>query len=245
MLRAVIFDLWGTLIEDDPVSGAARRRDRIAMASAALAGLGRAYDDAHIERAFDAAGDELSRVHSEGLDLSTEGRTVLYLRHVDEALPDRLSDDAWRAMHEAILTPALRHRPKLIPGARAALDAVRDLGLPCGLISNAGITPGFVLREILNGFGLLDALDHPIFSDEVEISKPSAAIFEQALERFGIEPGEAAFVGDQPVLDVLGPMSAGLWSVQVGQIAQEGIEPHARVASVAEVVPALRSLGLV
>lgn len=245
MLRAVIFDLWGTLIEEDAASNAARRLERVAMASAALRQRGHAYDDAHIEQAFDAAGGALSRVHADGLDLSTEGRTVLYIRHIDEALPDRLDDDGWRAMHEAILTSARRHPPKVMPGARDALDAVRDLGLPCGLISNAGITPGFVLREVLDRFGLLDALDHPIFSDEVELSKPSAAIFEQALERFGIEPHEAAFVGDQPVLDVLGPMNAGLWSVQVGDIAQDGIEPHARVPSVADVVPALRSLGLV
>lgn len=244
MLRAVIFDLWGTLIDDDAESNEVRRLERVAMASSALAGLGMPYDEAHIEQAFHAAGRELSRVHSEGLDLSTEGRTVLYLRHIDDALPDRLDDAGWRTMHEAVLTAARRHPPALLPDSRAGLDAVRELGLSCGLISNAGITPGFVLREVLDGYGLLDALDHPIFSDEVELAKPTTEIFEQALERFGIDPHEAAFVGDQPVLDVLGPMSAGLWSVQVGDIAQEGIEPHARVASVAGVVPALRSLGL-
>jgi putative hydrolase of the HAD superfamily len=116
--------------------------------------------------------------------------------------------------------------------------------MPTGLISNAGITPGFVLRRIMDGHGLLEHIDHAVFSDEVELSKPSAAIFERALDAFGVEPAEAAFVGDQPVLDVLGPLNAGLWSIQIGALSEDGIEPHARIASHGELLPALRGLGL-
>ena len=244
MIRAVIFDLWGTLIIESE-STEERRVLRAAMAAEALRDAGEDYAEDVIGEAFERAGQALSRVHAEGLDLSAEGRTALYLRTLDETLPDRLDEDAWRRLHTAILTPALHVPPTPLPGARKALDDVKALGLPAGLISNTGITPGFVLRELLDRFGLLDALDRPVFSDEVEMSKPSAAIFEHALDLFGLEPQEAAFVGDQPILDVLGPMNAGLWSVQVGDIAEDGIVPHARVASVEHVVGALRELGLV
>ena len=244
-IRAVLFDLWGTLIIDDPVSAALRENMRIDQSRDALAARGFNYERADIVAAFLAGGTELARIHDDERDLSTHGRTVLYLRHLDEALGDALDDDAWGALDDAILTPALTHGPIIMPGAREALAEVRALGLPIGLVSNAGITPGVVLRRVLDGFGLLEYLDVTVFSDEVEMSKPSAAIFAHALGEFGLAPAEAAFVGDQPVLDVFGSRRAGLWTVQIGAIEHAEIEPHARIGVLSELVPALRELRLV
>jgi FMN phosphatase YigB (HAD superfamily) len=215
------------------------------MTKAALDDLGFAYDATEIEAAFLAAAEQHGRIHADGLDLSTDGRTLLYVRALDESLPDRLDDAAWRRMHEAILTPAREIPPLPVPHARETLAEIKSLGLPTALVSNAGITPGFVLREFLEQFGLIDCLDALVFSDELEIAKPSAAIFEQALDALGIDdPAHAAFVGDQPVLDVLGPRSAGLWSVQLGDLSEDGIEPHARITALTDLVPALRRLDL-
>jgi len=146
---------------------------------------------------------------------------------------------------EAVLTPALELPPTAIPGAKHALTEVKALGLAIGLVSNAGTTPGFVLREILDRLGMLGHFDATIFSDEVEVAKPAPAIFERALEEFGCSADEAAFVGDQPLLDVLGPRSAGIWSVQFGSLESDGIEPHARIRELSELLPALRLLGLI
>ncbi len=241
----MLFDLWGTLIIDDPMRMEERRQMRARRVSDVLAAIGHRYDHADLERAFDAADEELGRVHSDGIDLTAEGRTVLHVRHLDPQLGDRLDDAAWMAMHEAVLTVALAVRPIIMPGAEAVLAEVKALGLSVGLISNAGLTPGFVLRQILRDHGLLQYFDETIFSDEVELSKPSAAIFEKALDAFGVEAAEAAFVGDQPILDVLGPQSAGIWSVQLGDLREDGIVPHARIEALNGLVPALRSLALV
>lgn len=244
-LKVMLFDLWGTLIiyegagEDE-----LRSKMRATLAADALASAGRCYPLDTIERRFVAAGDELGKVHAQGLDLSAEGRTVLYVRHLDADLLDGLDDAMWRKLHEAILTPALHARPRPMPGALETLASVREAGVPIGLVSNAGVTPGFVLREILDGHGLLEYFDHTIFSDEVEVSKPSAAIFEHALDAFGAAPHEAAFIGDQPVLDVLGPRAAGIWSIQYGHLSEDGIEPHARIATLPELVPMLRQMAL-
>jgi putative hydrolase of the HAD superfamily len=244
-IRVMLFDLWGTLIVDDGHrEGVPRDRIRAQMAQAALASIGSHFDLSQIEEAFTVAGAELGKIHAQGVDLSTEGRTVLYLCHLCPELLDELDDPAWERMHEAILTPALQARPSVMPGAADVLAEVRGAGLLVGLISNAGITPGFVLRQILEGYGILQHFDSTIFSDEVEVSKPSAAIFERALDDFGVDPHEAAFVGDQPVLDVLGPRSAGLWSIQFGDLNEDGIEPHGRISSLEELVPELRRLGL-
>jgi putative hydrolase of the HAD superfamily len=244
-LRLVLFDLWGTLVvHEGPGEDHGRAAIRVAMAQEALAAIGHEFTTDAIETGFRAAGDALTDVHARGLDISAEARTVLYVERLAPGLGAELDDAAWRALHRAVLTPALIARPLPMPGGVDVLREVKALGLPIGLVSNAGATPGFVLAEIMDGYGLLEHFDHTFFSDEVELSKPSPAIFERALEPFGVAPEEAVFIGDQPVLDVQGPQAAGLWTVQLGDLRADGIEPHARIAALDEFVPALRKLGL-
>ena len=245
MLRAVLFDLWGTLIAEDPVAGEARRQLRIRMAREALADYGFDYAAADVEAAFLAAGVEHELLHASERDFTARGRTVAYIRQIDGTLPDRLDERAWARLDAAILTPMLAHRPLIMHGARETLQTLRTLGLATGLISNAGITPGFVLRQILDDMSLWPLLDHAVFSDEAELAKPAAALFEGTLDELGIAASEAAFLGDQPRLDVAGALRAGMWSLQIGDVAAvEGIAPHARIDALAGLLPALRSLDL-
>jgi putative hydrolase of the HAD superfamily len=236
-LKLVLFDLWGTLILD--AGGASRDELRARMTRDALMTLGIDVEVTHVESAFREASMELSKVHAGGLDISAEARTVLFLTHIDPALPARIADDAWPRLHQAVLTTALYVRPPIIEGAQDALAAVAARQLPLALVSNAGTTPGFVLRQVLDDAGLLQYFAHTTFSDEVELSKPTAAIFELTLDEFGVEPNDAVFIGDQPVLDVLGPQAAGLWTIQVGDIAEDGIEPHIRIPTLADLDRAL------
>ncbi|HYM14947.1 MAG TPA: HAD family hydrolase [Dehalococcoidia bacterium] len=245
-LRAVFFDLWGTLIVDDPLTSAERQRFRLARVRETLATLGIDRPEEEIETAFAAAGAEHELLHQQERDLSARGRTVAYVRQIDDALPAGLDDAAWRRLDDAILAPALQYPPAAMPGARDALMAVRALGIGTGLISNTGVTPGSILREILGRMRLLELLDVTVFSDEAQLAKPAAAIFEGAAAEIGVEAGAVAFVGDQPRLDVLGARRAGMWAVQIGDVAEDGTpEPHARIAALGELVPALQAMGLV
>ena len=245
-LRAMLFDLWGTLIAIDETSDGGDRRDalRVRMAADALTSLGFDYKPHVIQAAFEVADAEHGRIHADGRDLSAEGRTFLYVRHLDPHLGDRLDDAGWQQLHEAVLTPALTVRPKIVRGAREVLAEAKSLGLPVALVSNAGITPGFVLRQILDDMGLLGHFDAAIFSDELGTAKPSAAIFERALEELDVPAADAAFLGDHPVLDVLGAQNAGLVPLQIGDLSEDGIEPHARITALSDLIPTLRRLGL-
>ena len=107
-LKLILFDLWGTLIQmDGPEEGRIRDELRQRMVSDVLAERGLSYEAPHIARAFVCAGTELAGVHESGRDLTAEGRTVLYMRHLDPELGDRLDGGAWDRLHKAILTPAL------------------------------------------------------------------------------------------------------------------------------------------
>jgi putative hydrolase of the HAD superfamily len=245
-LRLILFDLWGTLFaHEGPGEDHGRGALRVHMAREALGAAGHHFTNHHIQASFARAGDALAAIHGDGRDISAEARTILYVRHVDASLVDKLDDATWARLHDAILTPALHKPPDAMPGALDALRDARSLGVPLGMISNAGVTPGRVLREILDRYALLEHFAHTIFSDEVELAKPSAAIFEHTLELFGVDASDAVFIGDQPLLDVLGPQAAGLWTVQLGDLSSDGIEPHVRIATLGDLLPALRKLNLV
>ncbi len=58
--------------------------------------------------------------------------------------------------------------------------------------------------------GIAELFEVILVSDEVGWRKPNPVIFELALERLGVEPGEALFVGDRIDIDVAGAKSVGM-----------------------------------
>jgi HAD superfamily hydrolase (TIGR01509 family) len=244
-IKAVLFDLWGTLIRDDPAVGEQRRTARIDATYRTLRELGFAYERADVEAGFIVAELEHTRVHEGGIDLTARGRTMAYVQHVDADLSTKVDEDGWRHLDNAVLTQMRGLPPVPMPHARETLESLKRRDIPIGLVSNAGATPGFVLREILASFGLLQYLDVLVFSDEVELAKPSPAIFQRALDLFRLAPEQAAFVGDQPVLDVRGSRQVGMWTIQIGDLPPDGFEPHGRIASLDELEGALLDLELI
>lgn len=73
----------------------------------------------------------------------------------------------------------------------AAVRAVRDAGLPTGLVSNSWGTHRYP-RELLAMF------DGVVISGEVGVRKPAPAIYELGAQRIGMDPRECVFVDDLP-----------------------------------------------
>jgi len=89
------------------------------------------------------------------------------------------------------------------------------------------------------------ALEYATGREAKLIGKPSPAFFAAALESMGLEPGQAAMVGDDSESDVAGAQACGLTGIQVrtgkfreDMLEQAGITPDVTVASLAD-VPAL------
>ncbi|HEU4368243.1 MAG TPA: HAD-IA family hydrolase [Methylomirabilota bacterium] len=91
------------------------------------------------------------------------------------------------------------------PDAGAALALARTAGLRAAVISNSN----GAIRAILDGLGLTRHLDFVLDSSEVGVEKPDPRIFRSALERAGVRPEEAVYVGDLYSVDVLGAGTAG------------------------------------
>jgi len=63
---------------------------------------------------------------------------------------------------------------------------------------------------------LAEAIAVAAGSRPIVVGKPSAPMFDLALERLGCPPGRVAIVGDNPDTDMAGGRSAGMVTVQVG-----------------------------
>ena len=106
------------------------------------------------------------------------------------------------------------------PEVLAALDELRRARYRMGLVSNISLRPD-LMRADLERMGLAKYLDAMVFSSEVGLRKPDPRIFQEALDRLGIEPQETVFVGDRLYDDVSGAQAVGMRAVLTRQFRQE------------------------
>jgi putative hydrolase of the HAD superfamily len=138
------------------------------------------------------------------------------LDHLDVALPEPLFATTVAALQTASLDTAVR--PEDGTAEMLARLAPR---YRLGLISDTGVTPGTVLRSLMERDGLLQHLDHLIFSDEFGRSKPYPDVFLAMLDRLAVRPQEAVHVGDRRRTDVAGARSVGMRTVRYAGIRDE------------------------
>lgn len=127
----------------------------------------------------------------------------------------------------------------------ALLESLRDRGLKLGLVSNA-LDPPWLLHRDLEQLGVAERLDTAVFSSEVGLRTPHPAIFRAALERLGVEPEQALFVGDSLANDVAGAAALGMTTVQAVWFRAEEdpeIEPDFRAFTPHDVLNAVRRLN--
>jgi putative hydrolase of the HAD superfamily len=106
--------------------------------------------------------------------------------------------------------------PDVVP----TLEALRDLGLRLGVVSNAAYLPR-LMREQMIALGLSRYFGALTFSSEVGVRKPHPAIYEDALHKLGAQPSRTLFVGDRVREDVEGPKALGMRAVLTREWRQE------------------------
>lgn len=123
------------------------------------------------------------------------------------------------------------------PEARATCERLRSMDLRLGVVSNAAIT----VRDLLEQAGLRPYFEIVVASQDIGIQKPDPRIFQAALGRLGVEPGEALFVGDLYDVDVAGARAAGMRPVLIDR---EGGQARdcAVIHTLEEVVPLVQGL---
>jgi HAD superfamily hydrolase (TIGR01662 family) len=223
MLRGVLFDVDFTLARPGPELGP----DGYVRAGARH---GLTLEPARYESARDAALVDLRR-HPE-----LEHDDEIWFRFTERIVRGMGGDaDSAYACAVEITRGWERHENfELYDDVPDALAALRSAGLRIGLVSNSARD----VREFAGHHGL--EVDAGISSFHHGRTKPHASIFRAVLELLGVEPGEAAMVGDTIADDIEGALALGMRAILVDREGRhEDFEP--RLKSLSE-LPAL--LGL-
>lgn len=215
MIKAVTFDLWDTIVDDDsdePKRAARGLRSkydqRRHLVWEALQPSGPIdYDD--VVLAYDTADAGFNLVWKElHINWTVAQRLGVVLAGLRRTLPDA----EFAALVEATGRMEVEIPPDPIPGIGEALESL-STRYKLAVVSDAIVTPGTGLRQILDQYGLARYFSAFAFSDEVGHSKPHRSMFESACEQLGIGLTEIVHVGDRDHNDVKGPQALGAKAV--------------------------------
>ncbi len=217
-IKAVTFDLWDTMVEDETdepkraAKGLRSKPDerRHLMWSALNAADSIAPIDLEaVTLAYDTADAGFNLVWKElHINWTVEQRLRVVLNGLGRSLPredfGRLVEDTGRMEVEI--------PPDPIAGIGEALADLSQR-YKLAVVSDAIVTPGVGLKAILEGHGLAQYFSAFAFSDEVGHSKPHRSMFDRACAELGVAVDEIVHIGDRDSNDVKGPHALGAKAV--------------------------------
>lgn len=227
-LRAVIFDLGGTLMyEREPA------------------------------RAVNARADEALTLYlrEQGMELNLSTFPMEFRRRLDQyfkqresdllettytfVLRDVLADKGYEDLADDLVRNALdqlfaitQTNWVLEDDALSTLQKLEKDGYRLGLISNAGDDRD--VQQLTEKFGIRSFFDFVITSAACGYRKPHPRIFEMALSNWYFLSTEAVMVGDNLDADIAGAKSAGLYAIWLTRRAESNQEDPIRFQPDAE-----------
>jgi FMN phosphatase YigB (HAD superfamily) len=214
-IKAISFDLWDTLVDDDSDEtiraerGLRSKRDeRRHLVWEALNAI-EPIDLARVVLAYDTADAGFNLVWKKmHINWTLEQRLNVVLTGLERTLPE----DAFGKLLEDTAQMEVDIPPNPIEYVQDSLAALsRDFKL-C-VCSDSIVTPGAGLRQILEKHGLKQYFSAFAFSDEVGHSKPHPSMFDTVVQQLGIQRHEFIHVGDRDQNDVKGPHAIGAKAV--------------------------------
>lgn len=190
MIRSVIFDLDGTLFDRD-----SSVRELIARQYEAFAPALR-----HIPKAVYIA--RFMELDARGYVRKDEVyRKLVEAYLIQGVTAGELFEDFYAHYHHCCVP---------FPGLVEALRRLKEQEIKLAIITNGG--HAFQMNTI-KALGIEDFFSAILTSENEGIRKPDPQIFQRAMERLGVSPAKAVFVGDHPEVDIVGARQAGLKTV--------------------------------
>jgi len=119
---------------------------------------------------------------------------------------------------------------RLFPDVLPTLDRLSGAGLRLGVVSNFEEW----LERLLESLGVTRYFDVRVISGVEGVEKPDPKIFLLALERMGVEAGEAVYVGDSVQFDVAPATAVGMLGVLLDRRGRHPDHPGPRITSLDE-----------
>ncbi len=233
-LRAVLLDIDDTLVD----TRAAFRAALAHVVAHHLPHLGAAGTDAALARWVSDPGGHFGDYTRGVVDFATQRRRRAEDLHAWFRGP--VLDDAAYARWARGYERAFRAAWRLTPGATALLDVLAERGLAVGAVTNS---ESAYQRGKLAAVGLAGRLPLLVGVDDLGCGKPDPRVFRLACERLGVEPAQAAYVGDELDVDARGARAAGLRGIWLDRHASGLTPADVPVARDLHDVPALLGIA--
>ncbi|MEE8363049.1 MAG: HAD family hydrolase [Dehalococcoidia bacterium] len=233
-IRAVFFDLYGTLSRIDPPREVIQSR---AAAEVGLTltkeGVDAGYALADVHMAEQTARAPLGQLSAEEQRRFFAGYEQLVLRGAGHDVDLKTAETVWAAVRRQ------KYGFALFDDVIPCLDALRSDGYVVAVLTNMD-RDGDTLAD---GLGFRSHVEFTLTSREVGVGKPHLPMFAAALQRAGAAPGEAVHVGDQLDSDVEGALAAGLSAVLMDRYGNHAAYTNCpRITALAELPAVLAGL---
>ncbi len=203
VIRAVTFDVGGTLIEPWPSVGEVYAE---VAAQFGLTGVAPEALNRQFARAWNA---------QEHFDYSRAAWRELVRRTFAGLSPEAPSDACFDAIYQRF---GSARAWRLFDDVLPTLAALKSRGLKLGLISNWDER----LRPLLDHWRLSPCFDALTISHEAGSTKPAPEMFLRTATRLGLAPGSILHVGNSVAQDVAGAEAAGMRALLLDRSAAAG-----------------------
>ncbi len=228
-MRAVLFDLDGTLLDIDL---ALFLRVYFGALGPVIATVTGSTPAAAIEAVIEAT-NAMMEPHPDETNRQVFDARFTTLTGVDLRRQDGIITDFYTRVF-----PGLGAGLGPTPGARRAVETAADTGLLVAIATNP-IFPSAAVIERIRWAGLDDVPFDLVTTYEImHACKPDPAYFLEAASMLGVEAGECLMVGDDPVLD-LGAAHAGMRTYFVGPRGGKSADYRGSLDQLADLLPKL------
>jgi putative hydrolase of the HAD superfamily len=240
-IRAVIFDIYNTLLEKGPPPADAEQQW-----SALWQSKFGTNPRISLEEFAKECGRIITREHDAARAIGVKYPEMFWPQIMAEACPELVALPKEVREEFVFQHTRLRHTIRMMPGAAAALRAFSSDGLLLGLASNAQPYTLRELKQTLSEAGLdLDLFDPAltVFSFQIGFSKPDPHFFRLLTARLrvmGVQASETMMIGNSPENDVI-PARAQGW--QIWHLTAEGIVPNKQMGLWPDVAKWVRESG--
>ena len=219
--KAVIFDLFGTLVGEAPP----QEYGRVRAEMAAILSLP-AEDFARLWA-------ETMEARSTGLFDSIQANIAHICRALGASASAPRIDAAARVRVDftrGLLTPR--------PDAEETINRLKEKGNKVGLVSNCSPEVPGLWREL----SIATLVESPVFSCAVGLRKPDPRIYLLACDRLGVRPKDCLYVGDGASGELDGAAAVGMRPVRIPAPDEEVYRPAHAERWQGPTIPALKDV---
>jgi putative hydrolase of the HAD superfamily len=205
MVKAITFDCWDTLLDDD-VSRGKKRKEYFR----------RTFNENGFPTGEDKMNELFSREakifqeyiieHRKTPDSKMRVKTIVELANVQLMSSDI---DKTAIYCDRV---ALEYRPPVVLGIKKVLEELSRV-YKLAVICNTGWHSGETVRQVLEGYEFPKYFSHLTFSDGAGIAKPHKQIFEYTLDKLDCRTEDAVHIGDSEYSDIVGAKEANMKAI--------------------------------